>query len=268
MRPGILFSSPENHLLATLFFCVAMLVGPTALADDDIEQAAAPLYVKLSTGLDFSRGDYGLDDNTSLYYFPFSVTFDYQRFRMRAALPILVSSGPTQINETNDVTASGQTRGIGQLQLDFSYLFEPADEAVPHLEIAAKVSAPTESRRDLGTGLWAFALQAEMFKQSGRFTPYLNAGRKFYESCGCSRSLRDRFFASAGVTYEWTSNLSVGIGYDWLQAARRGTPDSLEVVPYALYRLSDRWSVGPYAVIGLSNGSPDYGFGFSLSVRQ
>lgn len=245
-----------------------MFVAPSALADGEFEKEGAPIYVKLSTGLDFSRGDYGLDEKTSLYYFPFSVTFDYQRFRVRVALPVLVSSGPTQINESNDVSKSGQTRGIGQLQLDFSYLFEPTDDAAPYFEVSGTVSVPTESRRALGTGLWAFALRTEVFKQSGRFTPYLSAGRKFYERCGCSRSLNDRFFASAGVTYEWTSDLSVGVGYDWQEAARRGTSDSLEVVPYAQYWLSHRWSVGPYVVIGLSNGSPDYGLGFSVSVRQ
>jgi len=38
-------------------------------------------------------------------------------------------------------------------------------------------------------------------------------------------------------------------------------------VPYATFQLDERWSLGPYVVFGLSDGSPNHGFGISVSVR-
>jgi hypothetical protein len=118
--PAFLWVHRENIFWWHFSFVYRCSSPLSALADGEFEKEGAPIYVNLSTGLDFSRGDYGLDEKNSLYNFPFGVTFDDWRFRVRAALPILVGSGPNQINESNDVTKSGQTRGIGQLQLGFS----------------------------------------------------------------------------------------------------------------------------------------------------
>lgn len=241
--------------------------GQQAIREDGVDEAT-PIFLNWSTGFDFSRGDYGLEDRTTVYYVPMNVTIDYKQFRTRVSFPFLASSGPMRIGATKDEILTGEARGFGQLQVDLSYLFVPEIAGLPYLEVSGKISAPTETRRALGTGLWSFALQGEMFKSFGRFTPYLGAGRRFYEACGCRQQLDDRFFTSIGISGRLSEELSVGVGYDWLEAARSDIADSHEIVPYASYWLSDDWSLGPYVVIGLSDGSPQYGVGFSMSLRR
>lgn len=257
-----------SRAIAVLLFSLAVAAESRANATEEDSAKSTPLIVKWSTGFDFSRGEYGLDEDTTLYYVPLSVTVDYERFRTKVSIPFLVSSGPTQIDTTKQVTDSGEQIGLGQLQVDGSYLFDPPAEGLPYVELSAKVAAPTETRSVLGTGLWAIALQADLFQRFGRLTPFLSGGRKFYIECGCEDRLDHRFYASAGATLSLTEDVSLGVAYDWIEAAIEEASDSHEIVPYASFRLNQGWSVGPYAVFGLSDGSPDYGVGFSLSVRQ
>ncbi len=265
------FNQRRSKRLSASVILVFLIQSVAALSARGIEEdrvGLTPVLLQWSTGFDFSRGDYGLDQDTTVYYVPLGVTIDYDRFRARVSIPFLVSSGPTRIDSLETVTDSGERRGLGQLQLSGSYLFDPISEGLPYLELSTKVTAPTETSSSLGTGLWALALQADFFQRVGRFTPYLSAGRKFYIECGCDDRLKHRFFASVGSSFALTETIDLGLGYDWLEAAVKGVSDSHEIVPYASLRLNQNWSLGPYAVFGLSDGSPDYGVGFSLSVRQ
>ncbi len=260
--------SPCAFALASLVLVVLTVSAPRSHAEDENPTQGAPIFLKWSTGFDFSRGDYGLDEPTTLFYVPFSVALDYRRFRAKIFMPFLASSGPTQIDTNETVLETSERRGFGQLQVAASYLFDPPAVGLPYFELGAGVSAPTETRRELGTGHWSLEIHADLFRQFGHITPFLSAGRKFYLPCDCDRGLDDRFFASFGASYELSDIASIGIAYDWLAAARGDAEDSHEIVPFASFRLSDVWTVGPYAVVGLSDGSPDYGLGFSLSVRQ
>ena len=263
------FQSLLYGVIAVLAIVVHLVGTSAAHAAAEDGARSTPVFVKWSAGFDFSRGDYGLDKDTTLYYVPMSVTIDHQRFRAKIALPFLVSSGPTRIATGDVVLDSGQERGFGQLQVGGSYLFDPLAEGLPYVEVSTRVTAPTETRSALGTGLWAVAIQADLFKSFGRLTPFLSGGRKFYIECGqCNERLTHRFYTSVGTSWTVTEAASIGIAYDWLEAAREEASDSHEIVPYATYRLNQSWTIGPYAVLGLSDGSPDYGVGFSLSVRQ
>jgi hypothetical protein len=268
MRPFNRVRPTCLSLVAAGVFILEVMGALRAEATEEDLAGSTPVFVKWSTGFDFSRGDYGLERDTTLYYVPVSVTIDYDRFRARVSIPFLVSSGPTQIDTLETITDSGDQRGLGQLQLAGSYLFDPFFEGLPYVELSTKVSAPTETSSSLGTGLWAIALQADLFQRLGRTTPYLSAGRKFSIECGCNDRLKHRFYASVGASFSLTEEIGLGIAYDWLEAARREASDSHEIVPYASLQLNQNWSIGPYAVFGLSDGSPDYGVGFSPSVRQ
>jgi hypothetical protein len=250
----------------------AQSLGQEAIGEDGVDgvDETPSVFVKWSAGFDFSRGDYGLGEPTTVYYVPLSMTIDYERLRVRIGLPFIASSGPRQVlaGPGSQEIFDGEAQGLGQLQFDVGYLFEPKVEGRPYVEVTGSVSAPTETRRELGTGLWSLAIQGEIFQRFGRMTPYLSIGRRFYEDCDCDQQLDDRFYASVGMSGEWSEDLSIGIGYDWLGAAGPDIPDSHEIVPYASYWLNDTWSLSPYVVIGLSDGSPDYGVGFSVSVQQ
>ena len=70
-----------------------------------------------------------------------------------------------------------------------------------------------------------------------------------------------------GASLAVHAQVSIGLSYDWLESMTREAEDAHEIVPFLTLRLDERWSMGPYAVIGLSDGSPDYGVGLSISLR-
>lgn len=61
---------------------------------------------------------------------------------------------------------------------------------------------------------------------------------------------------------------SMRLAYDWLEASDGSLDDAHEIAPFLSFRLAERWDVGPYAVFGLSDGSPDYGGGVTVSFEQ
>ena len=56
------------------------------------------------------------------------------------------------------------------------------------------------------------------------------------------------------------------IGSSSSAAASKSADDPLELTPYLAVRCGSRWTLSPYGVWGLSDGSPDFGFGLQLSV--
>lgn len=265
MRPA------RSSLAACLFGLVLAGPGMSAAepdADEASANAPAPLDIewKFGTGFDYSVGDYGLEDDTKLFYVPLSIQATLDRWRVRASLPLLFLDGPTGLQ--NDAgggtrTVSMSPSGLGQFLLSGSYLFGSSASSLPYLETSLKVNAPTETDDALGTGLWAASVQIDLFDRFGRFTPFARFGRKFYEG---SR-LRDRFYTSVGSSVQIREGFSAGVAYDWYQSTTADVRDIHQISPFATLRVRD-FAFGPYAVVGLSEGAPDYGVGFSISVRR
>lgn len=260
MRPAIQFVSTWLLIAA---WVVLMLWVASAHARQGEDLQPTPIDWTLTAGFDFSRGDYGLDEDTTLYYVPLGVSMDFRRFRIRLVVPLLRSEGPTQVATISQRSDSSVTQGLGQIEASAGYLFDPLRVDLPYVELTGKVTAPTETNDDLGTGRWATAIQADFFQRFGRVTPFLSVGRKFYEG----DALRDRFYTSIGASLDVGPSASVGLAYDWLEATTSAARDAHEIVSYATFQLDERWSLGPYVVFGLSDGSPNHGFGISVSVR-
>ncbi len=260
--------SQSIFALVTIGALMTIFATPT-LSEEATNASNSAIALRYSAGFDYSEGDYGLRDtdrlaeDTKLYYIPLGATLDVARFRGKIVIPFLISDGPTRITSTGEAGQSRVEAGLGQIGVSGSYLFDPFHEGLPFLETALKITAPSETNRDLGTGLWAFAVQMDLFQRYGWFTPFASGGRKFYTG----RSLDDRFYTSVGASIEVASGMSVGLSYDWLEATTSAAEDAHELVPFISFRPNAKWTVGPYAVVGLSDGSPNFGLGFSVSVR-
>ena len=274
MRPACRFYRKIAIARARFASATAMVILMTATpfvnAEESKSTTSSPIALRWNVGFDFSQGDYGLrnadqeSENTTLYFVPIGVTVDYQRLRAKLVIPFLASNGPTESDLTGQAGRSKTKMGLGQIQASGSFLFDPPSTGLPFIEAAVKVTAPTESDRSLGTGLWAFAIQLDLFQKYGRFTPFVSGGRKFYTGS----SLTDRFYTSIGTSIGVSDAVSVGLSYDWLEATTAAAEDAHEIVPFAAFRVNRRLTVGPYGVVGLSDGSPNYGVGISLSVKQ
>lgn len=228
------------------------------------------VYMEYSAGFDYSRGDYGLDRDSSLYYVPLGLTADYAYWRLRLLVPVLYSDGVTGTQTFggppppgSDPLESDHNAGLGDIVTTVSYLFAPAIPPMPWIELSGQISWPTRTASNLGTGNFGFSTQIDVFKKVGRITPFARAGRNYY----VADSLGDRFYASVGASILVVGKTSVGVAYDWLGSTNKDIEDGHEIVPFLSFAASKRWSIGPYAVVGLSDGSPNYGAGFSVRFR-
>ncbi len=218
---------------------------------------------KYSTGLDYSRGDYGLEDETAILYLPISVEADFFPVRAKLTLPVLKIEGDGGVLRDGS-RVDGSASGIGQIVGSVGYLWVPASRPIPFLELTGKLTIPSETSDELGNGEWAFALQGDAFENFGRLSTFARLGRKFYTGS----SLDDRFYASVGASLRLDDWVRLGVAYDWYQASVDSVEDSHELSPFVAIKIGSSWSMGPYFVIGLSDGSADYGLGFTISLRR
>jgi hypothetical protein len=230
-------------------------------------KASSEIWFQYATGFDYSRGDYGIDRETEVVYVPFSVEANYGMFRGQVTLPFIWIDGPTAIaldaNDNETGTDSKAIDGLGQITARVGYFVAPFHEAAPWFEFSTRMTAPSESDDSLGSGKWAFSLQADAFKRYGRVTPFTRFGRTFYTGT----RLDDRLYASIGSSFQLTDKISIGISYDWFEATISGISDTQDFVGFASMSMGKLWSFGPYGLAGLSKSSPDYGIGFSFTYR-
>ena len=241
--------------------------------------------LRLSTGVDMSSGDYGDSEDTDILYVPFTVTYLLDGFSLtpsegdqiafRVVVPYVRIRGPGSVVEgssgalpTRAVGSSDQTdEGLGDIILRTNYSFAPPTTSrLPFFEISGKVKIPTaDEDARLGTGETDVTIEFTTSKRLGSFSPFATVG---YSWMGDSSQhhLRNRRLASLGMSYRFSQRWSAGLIFDWREAASASAEDSRELVPYASIQLGRRLRLQPYGVVGLSDGSPNLGFGLQMRV--
>ncbi len=247
---------------------ILLLAGQVVAAEESLEAGPDSRWSsarwKFSTGFDYSKGDYGLDEDTELFYVPLAVEVDLFPVRAKITLPLLSIDGPSGILIDGDRMSAERTTGLGQIMGSLGYLWVPPSTAFPYLELIGKLTAPTETSRDLGNGEWAFALQVDAFKDFGRLTAFGHGGRKFYSGGAAS----DRLYTSVGASLRVHDRVQIGVAYDWFEASVDSVQDTHQISPFAGIKIGHQFSFGPYGLIGLSEGAPDFGIGISVSWRR
>ncbi|MEE2704248.1 MAG: hypothetical protein VX614_09545 [Myxococcota bacterium] len=235
----------------------------------------------VSLGSDYSSGDYGEAKDTDIWYSSLGFKYEYERWTARVTVPWVRIEGPETIcmafvaqplvmfsephTDASGETASTTVSGLGDVLASLTYTVLPVDASMPGVELTGKVKFPTASDGEyLGTGSYDFSFEAEVFKEFGRWTPYLNLGYR-YMGNGLGVELDNVWFGSAGIDLAVGTRTNVGLVYDFRQAALGGIENSQELVPYTIYRFSESIRLMTYAVVGLSDSSADLGMGTNLS---
>ena len=268
-----------------LAFTLSAAVAVTAAAPARAELAewlAGELSV--STGFDFRTGDYTDEVRSDLWYVPFSVGYTFDDFgltsypsdliELRITVPLLHVRGPGSILTERGFVATppGSGRdsrgGLGDIVVRGSYvLFPPPESGLPAFELTGRAKIPTASKREaLGTGEPAYTLQLDLFDRYGPVTPLVSVGYRFVVPSE-GFDLNNSWFTSVGAGFRVADPLVIGMLYDFWQATSATGADAHELFPYASWRIAPKLLVGPYAVICLSPGSPDWGVGLQLTYR-
>lgn len=239
------------------------------------EPPAPASRLGVSTGLDFSSGNYGESQSTEVWYVPLNVKYEWRRrWVFRVTVPYLRVTGPGGgIVTGGDVVTVSEGRretheGLGDVVVGVTYRLDPPLAAFPYVDFTTKLKIPTASESEgLGTGEPDTTLQIDMLKPFGRFTPFGTIAFRFVGDPP-DADLTDTLSASLGFDWRIAKSLSAGVYYGWRQTASRSLGDAHELVPFVSWKLARHFTLGPYAEVGLSDAAPDFGLGIQLGWKQ
>lgn len=258
------------------FFIVIVLIivvllflftSTTSAADDGI--------LKLSTGAEYTSGDYGGIESINELYVPLTAKYIVDRYAFRLTIPFIRVSSPAGTTLTDGTILIGTGKrntesGLGDIIASATYrdVFNAETVSDFALDLTAKVKFGTaDESRGLGTGENDYTVQAELFKYFDRFTTFGILGYRF-RGDPAGFNLSDSWLGLLGGQYTITPLLNAGIDYYFQQASLTGVDDQKEVTASLGYKLSKTRFLHGYLLQGFGNGSPDWGVGLMITFRQ
>lgn len=227
---------------------------------------------RVSAGFDYSKGDYGDDEDTKIVAIPMSVSYAKFPWTGKLSIPYLEIDGPGVVvggadGRTIVEGAGGTTEssGLGDTVASLMYSFDTWSENAPYVDVTAKVKIPTgDEDEDLGTGAFDYRAQVDLAQPMGDWMPYGTLGYQVFGSSD-DYDLDNRFYLSLGTDYRITKATRVGLVYDFKQAASEDNVS--EASAYVSHKLNAEWTVNAYTVAGFSDGSPDWALGSQVSRK-
>lgn len=155
--------------------------------------------------------------------------------------------------------------GLGDMVARLTYSLFPNHKRLPLIDLTGKIKIPTADKNaGLGTGEFDYSFQVDVSKKMGKLTPLATLGYRFVgEPAGVN--LNDILFLSLGAGYRLHKKWSAGLILDYRQSTSNGSDDPLELTPYLVWRMHRDWKLNTYALLGLTDGSADYGAGFQIT---
>ena len=224
--------------------------------------AQEPTYPELSvsTGLHYSRGDFGTDAEIEDLYIPlgFTATFESVAFRIR--VPYL----------SVDTTSEGVTTtesGLGDVSASltaFNVLY--SDNLDLALDITGSIKFGTADRdTGLGTGESDATLYLDAYKFFDNATLFGSIGHR-WRGEPPEVAFNDVFLAMLGVTFATEGGGLVGATIDYRESAIPEFDDIRELQGFFVLPLGDAWDLEIYAFTGFTDSSPEWGAGITIAA--
>jgi hypothetical protein len=239
--------------------------------------AAQREHFQLKLGAVYEQGDFGTSEVTRTLTAPATARYLGERFDFAVTAFFVYVDSPQQVvfvdgspNVAGEAGERETEAGLGDTVLKLRiYALDDRgpDSWVPGLTPFVKLKIPTgDDKKGLSTGKPDGGLGLEFDKQ---FHSFFILGDVSYTFMGDPDDVdfRNRPAASLGVGVPLGPNWSVVALLDWRLALVRDTDDPLELLGILTARLTPTITVSPYAFMGLTDGSPDWGLGFEVSYR-
>jgi hypothetical protein len=233
--------------------------------------AAAQNQLSFTTGIDYSRGDYGTAIDTSMVVVPLSARLRTGNWRMTASVPWLRIDGANVVGGSNgpiviDPTAPRSVReGFGDVSLGLAYDI-PEQTFGLGVQLSGRVKLPTASQsKGLGTGKTDYTGAVELSKTYGPVTPFVSLGYRI-PGDPVGIDLQDGFIGSAGFSVA-TGRSLILLSYDYRESPSLLSEDSQELFGAFTAPVSGKLDFTLYGSAGLSKGAPDYGVGAMITIK-
>ncbi|MGQ0532151.1 MAG: hypothetical protein ACT4OF_05585 [Caulobacteraceae bacterium] len=254
-----------------------------------------------STGVDYTSGDYGEAENTTIYQVPFSAAYRGEGWAFAVTVPyvdlkgtgniipggvggvgggvgdigglpggiggidpgIIGLPGPAPAPAPPPVPTLVDEQGLGDVTVSFAWAPWQSDNG-GGLTIGAGARLPTgDEEKSLGAGETIGSLSANYSVPLGdAFSLYAGAGYGY-----AFDSEEGGIFGGVGAQADLSSRFALGAGVDWAEATTTGFEDSTTATLFARFAMTDSVDLAGYVAAGLTDTSPDTGAGVRISFR-
>jgi hypothetical protein len=250
-------------------FTLAAVLTLTAAIASSAQTVVTPSSVmKVEAGVVYSRGDYGLTQDTTVLAVPVSYVYEAEMWTWRITVPWISIDGPASI--IGDAGAGGPLRptdgsesGLGDSSIGLTYKAVSGADKV-NISFTGRVKFPTgDEDKGLGTGEVDYYAQMDLFRTYGSVTPFGTIGYRWLGD-GLYQ-LENGWYASGGLLFTVAPGTSVGISYEWRDAIVVGGENAQEASLSVFHRFSDHLNGNLALTKGFSDASADIGIATQLS---
>jgi hypothetical protein len=243
--------------------CAGMLIAHGALAAQESE-------LTLGGGLHYSSGDYGTGTTTRITALAGTARYETGPWVYKATVPYLEVSGASSV-----IPGIGRVRGgaaprrsesgLGDIVLSATYAAYYDRSSTLGIDLTGKLKLGTaDADKGLGTGEHDVIFLADAYRTFDRVTGFGGIG---YHILGDSPSLPldNVWSANLGASYKLDERDNAGVMLEGRQRVAAGASPQRELTGFFVRKLDRFWKAQAYALIGLADGSPDWGAGLSLA---
>lgn len=223
----------------------------------------------VGTGFDFSRGDYGLADDTEVTSVPLVLGYERGSWLFEARVPWIRIEGPATViagGGTAVRPTSSAESGVGDLTLSSTYRVGEIGWGV-NSSATVRAKLPTaDEDRGLGTGKTDFSGQVDFYRAFGRLIPFVSLG---YTALGDSAlyQLEDGPYATGGLNFRLSDSTILTTAYSWRHRFVDGGEHGRDAIVAITHDFSPRWRLMVYGLKGFTTASPNEGGGLQLTAR-
>jgi len=229
-----------------------------------ITEKHVPAVGKLDTSFVYSKGSYGLAQDTDVSVVLLSPSVEADGWRLKAAIPYVHLHGPaTVVGTPGSVPATRSAQGWGDMSVSAGRKIELNKHGLS-AELSAKVKFPTADQvKGLGTGEVDSSAQVEIVKGGGKLTPFGTLG---YQVRGHNPSypMKDGAFAAAGVAGKVSAKTVMGVTGNWRQPIVAGGKSAFEGLAFVQRKFSPHTRIQAFALHGFTDASPKLAIGVTL----
>jgi len=257
-----------------LYLLAALLAAPLAISAE-----SGSGRFRVTTGVEYSTGDYGGSQSIDEWYVPLTAKYLTGPWVLRLTVPYIEVKAPTGTVVTGGgggevvVPGSGPRKteeGLGDIIAGATYrdVLKTERSADLAVDLTGKVKFGTaDEDKGLGTGENDYTVQTDVYKFIDRFTPYATLGYRF-RGDPPGANLDNGWLFTLGTLYEVSERLGWSLDYYFREASTDGSDDPQELTAALDYRFNESHKLQTYAFKGLSDGSPDWGLGLMVTFYR
>lgn len=218
----------------------------------------------LSTGFDYTTGNYGTSTTTDILTIPAIGEYERGPLMIKVTVPYVQISGTGGVVPgIGHIKAGGAAKetqsGLGDTVAAATYNIYSGKASTFGVDLTGKIKLNTADS-GLGSGQNDYAAQADAYQSFNKFTALGSVGYKILGS-PAGISMNKSLYGSVGGAYQLDDKSNGGVDFSLSQSASATSAGQREITAYVSRRINKNFKAKGYVLKGFSNGSPDNGLG-------